>query len=684
MSASYGSLQISYCEDSKLGNCGHTHAITVCGDHAKTSGALELLEIYGRMTPEERKALLEYVRMMPEERASIAELNAKLKKSKDLTKTILEVVKMLKTEIYREVGPNVPESKKVAKNTRNKGGEKSSKNGNSGKNGKNSGEKSSKNKNSSKEVKKNGKQPRKKANHPGTTDNRRASVSYHAVFEKCKCGCDRFIVDLTKTRTLDDLLYVLTIIERFVEMEGVCMDCGAKAVGKLFKENAVNINVGDSDIAKSSEDFKVHDGMLVLSKPDAPDVAESQDSTLSVPPPPDAESKPDAPNVSESQDSKPSGSWATTRYSWPVVSVIKTQDPKPPTSQSNSKPRQDASEGKVWVKTESGMQTLLTEKAAAKQSGPVPDSVIRKGSIVKSSNTEGKTEIQIPKEGRMNYGILVLIAVLWGHRVTLGRVGEFMNWLCRFGYSPSTIMGALKRMGNGLKPFTDDILAQLLKAPTVHIDETIFRVGKKLRYVWVITDGRLVYYFAHSRSVTKLIELFEGYEGVVVCDGYHTRKLFDVVQRCWAHILRTTKWGADFEKKYQNSTVAQDFHNAVRDVFHLAVSEKLEGRGTESYDMVLNKLRDIVKHYEQFPEIKKAVGHVRNAADQAFTFMKYDYASPTNNIGEQAMREIVKHRVMRVLFRTWEGIETFVTMMSVIETCRKCGIDIESIVRKYL
>lgn len=284
----------------------------------------------------------------------------------------------------------------------------------------------------------------------------------------------------------------------------------------------------------------------------------------------------------------------------------------------------------------------------------------------------------------MNFGILVLIAVLWGHRVTLERVSEFTNWLCGFGYSPSTIMGALKRMGDGFKPFNDDILAQLRKAPTVYIDETIFRVGKKLRYVWVITDGKFVYYFAHSRSVTKLVELFDGYVGVVTCDGYHTKRLFENVQRCWAHILRVTKWGADFEKKYHDSTVAQDFHKAVRDLFHLAVSEKLEGRGIESYDMILNKLQDIVKHYEQFPEIKDAVGHVRNAADQAFTFMKYEHTSPTNNIAEQAMREIVKHRVMRVLFRTWEGIETFVTIMSVIETCRKRGIDIESVVRKYL
>ena len=687
MSASYGSLQISYCEGSKLGNCGHTHAITVCGDHAKTSGALELLEIYGRMTPEERKALLEYVRMMPEERASIAELNAKLKKSKDLTKTVLEVLKMLKTEIYIEAGPNTPESKKVVKSTRNKGGKKSRENGNSEKNGKKNGKKSSENGNSEKNGKKNGKQPRKKANHPGTTDNRRASTSIHAVFKKCKCGSEMFKVDEKNTRTLDEILAVLTIIEQFSEIKGTCMGCGAKADGKLFKENAVNINAGDSNTAKSSEEIKVHDGMLGLLKPDAPDVAESQDLTPPappVPPPPDVEPKPDAPDVAESQDSTPPGTWVTTRYSWPVTSMIETQDPKPPTSPSNSKPRQNASKGKVWVKTESGMQTLLTEKAAAKQSGTVPDSIIRKGSIVKSSNTEGKTEIQIPKEGRKNFGILALIAILWGHRVTLGRVGEFISQLCGFGYSPSTIMNALKMMGTGLKPFTDDILAQLFKAPMVYIDETTFRVGKKLRYVWVITDGKLVYYFAHSRSVTKLIELFDGYEGVVGCDGYHTRKLFEVVQRCWAHILRTTKWGADFEKKYENSTVARDFHNAVRDVFHLAVSEKLEGRGTESYDMVLNKLQDIVKHYEQFPEIKKAVGHVRNAADQAFTFMKYDYASPTNNIAEQAMREIVKHRVMRVLFRTWEGMETFVTMMSVVETCRKCGIDIKSILRKYL
>ena len=193
-----------------------------------------------------------------------------------------------------------------------------------------------------------------------------------------------------------------------------------------------------------------------------------------IPPAPtsDTESKPDAPDVTE------------------------TRDPIPPTTPPDAESKEDAPKGKVWVKTESGMPVLLTEKAVAKQSGSVPDSIIRKGSIVKSSDTDGKTEIQVPKKGRMNFGMLVLIAVLWGHRVTLEGASEFIKWLCGIKYSPTTIMNALTRMGNGFKPFTADILAQLHKAPTVYIDETTFRVGKKR-----MRSGPLT---IHAHSVVSL------------------------------------------------------------------------------------------------------------------------------------------------------------------------------------
>ena len=679
MSTSYGSLQISYCEGSRLADCGHTTAVTICSDHAKTSGVPEFLKKYISMTPDERKAVMTFVRMTPEERAKIVGLNAELKRARDTIAKFIAVRGLMKKDLKREAGPDAPESRKVAKKTRSKDKEKSSEDD----------------------------KPRKKSNHPGVTDDRRASKRYSAVFGKCSCGGDEFMVDSTDTRTLDDILDALIAIEQFTEMKGKCTKCGAKAVGKLFRENGVDISAEDRDISKPSEYGKEHSDALVPSERDAPDVVAEQDPVPDAPPS-DADSKRDAPDVVAEQDPvHPALFDLDADYSAklgmipdqdPVLhtpdksrqygdvnqSMTAEQDPVPDAPPSDADSKQDTPKGKTWVKTESGRQVLLTAKAAAKHPGPVPDSVVRKGSIVKASDTKGKTEIKIPKKGRLNFGVLELIAVLWGHRVTLEGASEIIDWLCRLGYSRTTIMNALSMMSAGLKPFTDDVLAQLLNAPTVYIDETTFRVGKKLRYVWVITDGRLVYYFAHTRAVTKLIELFDGYAGVVVCDGYHTKNLFSKVQRCWAHILRTTKWHAEFEKKYSDSTMAQDFHNAVRDLFHKAVDEKLNGRGTESYDMILSELWDIIKHYEQFTEINDSVGHVRNAADKAFTFMKHEYTPPTNNIAEQAMREIVKHRVMRVLFRTWDGLETFVIILSVIETCKKRKIDIGKILRKYL
>ena len=156
--------------------------------------------------------------------------------------------------IKREDGPNAPGSGRVAKEPRNQGEEKTNKDVKNG-------EQPSKDGKSRKNTK-----SRRRANPRGTTDNRRASKNNHAVFETCECGSDQFMVDGKNTRTVDDMLAVLTAIVRVTEIKGKCMGCGAKAVGKLFKENAVDIDAGDSDTVKSSRDVKEYDEMLVLSK----------------------------------------------------------------------------------------------------------------------------------------------------------------------------------------------------------------------------------------------------------------------------------------------------------------------------------------------------------------------------------------------------------------------------------
>ena len=210
-------------------------------------------------------------------------------------------------------------------------------------------------------------------------------------------------------------------------------------------------------------------------------------------------------------------------------------------------------------------------------------------------------------------------------------------------------------------------------------------IGKQRKYVWLITNGTESYYFAHSRAVDMLKQLFSEYDGVVSCDGYHTQFLFEKIQRCWAHVLRKCKWFADNEKRYTpQRDAARRFKTCMDNIFAFAVEEKLAGRGKESHDRACSMVRGAVSYFERFTEISEVVNYVRNAEGKLFTFMKYESVEPTNNIAERGMREIVKQRVVRVIFRTMEGASAFTALMTAFMTAKARGTSIDALIEQYM
>lgn len=482
---------------------------------------------------------------------------------------------------------------------------------------------SGKSKGKGKKKKKGGDTPAKKKRpyHPGATDDRRAAKRNQARFEPCECGGKIFRVTRTNTRNMDEITKALSKVAQYGEVWGTCLECGAPAEGKILEGNEIDLDSGD------------HSG-----------------------------------------DAKDSGAGRQTRI----------PDERSPDAAAPEPPVAGPPDEKVWAKTQSGIRVLCSRATAAMRPGAMPDSAIRKGSVVAASETGGKRQAKIPKKGRMGFVLLNIILVLWHQRVTLGGACNVLDRIYSLSYSPATIMDALTRAAEGLKPFTDDTLKRLYGSAWVGIDETTLYVMGKVRYVWLIRNDTDYYYFVHSRAVDMLKDLFLGYEGTVVCDGYHTKTLFESIQRCWAHILRKTDWWAEIEKTAGNSAAARQFNDAINEIFDTAVTERLKGRGAESHDRVLRKLRGTVGYYKKFPEIKEAVRYVENSMNDCLTFMKTEDVPPTNNVTERGMREVVKQRLIRVVFRTWKGAQTFAALLSVMETCKSRKIDTEELLMKHL
>jgi Transposase IS66 family len=67
----------------------------------------------------------------------------------------------------------------------------------------------------------------------------------------------------------------------------------------------------------------------------------------------------------------------------------------------------------------------------------------------------------------------------------------------------------------------DEILATVLTADVVHIDETPVKVRKTTGYVWIVTSATEVcYIFRNTREGAFLQELLGAYQGVLISDFF--------------------------------------------------------------------------------------------------------------------------------------------------------------------
>lgn len=463
----------------------------------------------------------------------------------------------------------------------------------------------------------------KKKNRPGTTDNRRADSTNHARFVPCQCGCNRFRVTKTRTTNLDSVPKVSYTTIQYREMWGVCVDCGAKAQASLYEERAI-----------------------------------PRDNTMQ-----------------DGEQNEPPSTTAET-----VCKTLTHNVECAAAAEPQAEGPADDSETHV-VTTPSGIR--MEQDGESTQN--VSDSDIRKGSIVHAEEPEGRTSKKIPKKGRMDYSVLSFILSTWFYRATLEGVSGLLNGRYYLNYSRVTIMAALMRAAEAFKPFSDDVLKRLMASANVYIDETSLWVKNKRMYVWLITNGKESYYFVHTRAPDMLLELFGEYQGTVSCDGYVTRFLFKSIQRCWAHVIRKYRWFANYEKTYTpQCDTARRFKACMDNIFRFAVDEKLAGRGKESRAKAHRMLRGALSYYGKFEEIAEVVKYVKNAEKDLFTFMEYESVEATNNIAERGMREIVKQRVVRVIFRTMKGASAFATLMTVLMTAKARGISVDDLVETYM
>jgi transposase len=238
------------------------------------------------------------------------------------------------------------------------------------------------------------------------------------------------------------------------------------------------------------------------------------------------------------------------------------------------------------------------------------------------------------------------------------------------------LVQALHRVGRRTAPTYDALVAAVQRSPVVAPDETGWKVGARLWWLWVfVARDVTVYAIQPGRGYPQAAAILgRGYRGIVVRDGWAPyRKLPQAThQTCLAHLLR--RCHAMLESAQRG---AARFPHGVRRVLlaALAIRERrdageLIGHGLAVAIGRLTARTDrLLAGHVAHPPNRRLLRHLRTERLALFTCLRHPDVEATNWQAEQAIRPAVVTRKVCGGNRTPRGADTQQMVASVLRTC---------------
>jgi len=276
------------------------------------------------------------------------------------------------------------------------------------------------------------------------------------------------------------------------------------------------------------------------------------------------------------------------------------------------------------------------------------------------------------------------------YRIPFAKVQQFWADLTGYTYNPATLISTQTALDEQLVPIEARIKEQLKAAAVCHFDETGVRVGGKLQWLHVASDGHYTHLFVHPKR---------GQDALLSAQSIFSDCLNWTVHDCWASYFtvgegRHALCGAHLLRELaalteQGSRWANAMHSYLLEAYKasrngsLPAPEQVHWR--DCYAQLCGQADE-----EELPPLVffKANGHTarpkrskgRNLLDRLILHQEAVLAfafSPgvpfTNNQAERDLRPVkVKQRVSGC-FRTESGAAVYARISGFVSTMRKNG-----------
>ena len=295
-----------------------------------------------------------------------------------------------------------------------------------------------------------------------------------------------------------------------------------------------------------------------------------------------------------------------------------------------------------------------------------------------------------PQRGGFGVDLLTQITTLKYHlRGVLRKIQDYLKYVYDFDISPTGIHDVLLRVGEACKQEYRKIQQRLQMANWVYEDETGIRVNGENWWLWVFRSDNddVLVTIRDSRGRKVLEEIFDGnFDIPGIADGWSAYSILSILQRCWAHLLRDVD---DFkEKSDKGMELSNEIHRKFKKLKDfLGKDPPMDERKKQKMKWD-KEIAALVEEYSQFDELHKPVTYIKNGLGRWYTCLLFPGMEPTNNLGEQAVRENVIMEKIIGTFRSIKGAENYQYIASMFATWRLQGKNIfeelEALLRQEL
>jgi hypothetical protein len=223
------------------------------------------------------------------------------------------------------------------------------------------------------------------------------------------------------------------------------------------------------------------------------------------------------------------------------------------------------------------------------------------------------------------------------------------------------------------------IIAVMLKGAVIQADETRIALHRKSAFVWVFTTFReVVYFYSDSREGDLPQKLLERSSGVLVSDFY---AVYDSLpcsqQKCLIHLMRDLNdLVLDHPYNEEVKSIVTSFASLLR-----RIVETVDQRGLKSH-YLRKHVVDVRRFYHymscsayQSEAALKCKERFEKNREKLFTFLNHDGVPWNNNNAEHAIKAFARLRRAIEGLSTPKGIEEYLVLLSVCQTCKYMGVD---------